>query len=121
VIGVPAMLSPVGTVIATLVTVPVLLVLLLKVFQSVLVKYPLTKLVAAAIEIAGVVPPDDTTGAVPVTEVIVPTLIDPPKLVLVPLIVMAELASCALEIVPDRSVVGIVAEAVITDVPLPLT
>ena len=27
---------------------------------------------AAAIEIAGVVPPDDTTGAVPVTEVTVP-------------------------------------------------
>ncbi len=78
-------------------------------------------MLAAAIEIAGVAPPDDTTGAVPVTEVTVPTLIEPPKLVLVPLIVMAELASCALEIVPDRSDVGMVADAVMADVPLPMT
>ena len=55
---------------ATLVTVP--LPLPLNVFQSVLVKYPLTDVVAAAIEIAGVAPPDDTTGAVPVTLVTVP-------------------------------------------------
>jgi hypothetical protein len=41
----------------------------LNVFQSVLVKYPLTEAVAAAILIAGVNPPLDTTGAVPVTEV----------------------------------------------------
>jgi hypothetical protein len=52
----------------TLVTVPVLDVLLLNVFQSVLVRYPLTEPVAAAIEIAGVVPPEETTGAVPVTD-----------------------------------------------------
>ena len=45
---------------------------MLNVFQSVLVKYPLTDVVAAAIEIAGVAPPDDTTGAVPVTLVTVP-------------------------------------------------
>ena len=32
----------------------------------------MTLVVAAAIEIAGVVPPDDTTGAEPVTEVTVP-------------------------------------------------
>jgi hypothetical protein len=54
----------------TEVTVP--LPLLLKVVQSVLVKYPLTDVVAAGIEIAGVAPPDDTTGAVPVTPVTVP-------------------------------------------------
>ena len=55
---------------ATLVTDP--LPLPLNVFQSVLVKYPLTDVVAAGIEIAGVAPPDDTTGAVPVTLVTVP-------------------------------------------------
>jgi hypothetical protein len=46
--------------------------LLLKVVQSVLVRYPLTLVVAAGIDIAGVAPPEDTTGAVPVTEVTVP-------------------------------------------------
>jgi hypothetical protein len=49
----------------TLVTVPE--PLLLNVVQSVEVKYPLTELVAAAIEIVGVVPPELTTGAVPET------------------------------------------------------
>jgi hypothetical protein len=39
---------------------------------------------------AGVLPPLETTGLVPVTLVTVPTEIDPPRLVLVPLIVMAE-------------------------------
>ena len=38
-------------------------------FQSVDVRYPLTEVDAAAILIAGVVPPLDTTGAVPVTDV----------------------------------------------------
>jgi hypothetical protein len=70
VIGEPATLKNDGTDAATLVTEP----LLLNVVQSVLVRYPLTELVAAAIEIAGVVPPDDTTGAVPVTAVTVPPL-----------------------------------------------
>ena len=37
--------------------------------QSVEVRYPFTLALAAAIEMAGVVPPDETTGAVPVTEV----------------------------------------------------
>ena len=59
--------------------------------------------------------------AVAPTLVTVPTLIEPPRLVLVPLIVMAELANCALVTVPDRSVVGIVPEAVNALVPLPLT
>jgi hypothetical protein len=54
----------------TLVTVPE--PLLLNVFQSVLVKYPLTDVVAAGILIAGVTPPEDTTGEVPVTDVTVP-------------------------------------------------
>ena len=51
---------------ATLVTVP--LPLLLKVVQSVEDRYPSTDVVAFAILIAGVVPPDDTTGAVPETD-----------------------------------------------------
>jgi hypothetical protein len=46
--------------------------LLLKVFQSVLVKYPLALDDAAAMLIAGVAPPEETTGAVPVTLVTVP-------------------------------------------------
>lgn len=63
---------PVATVIMppvklTLVTVPE--PLLLNMFQSVEVKYPLTEVEAAAMLMAGVVPPEDTTGAVPVTEV----------------------------------------------------
>jgi len=48
--------------------------------------------------IAGVAPPEETTGAVPVTLVTVPTLIEPPRLVLVPLIVMAELFKAELGI-----------------------
>jgi hypothetical protein len=65
VIGEPATLKNDGTDAATLVTEPE--PLLLNVVQSALVRYPLTELVAAAIEIAGVVPPEDTTGAVPDT------------------------------------------------------
>jgi hypothetical protein len=72
--GEPVTLKNTGTLAATLVTVPVLEVLLLNVFQSVLVKYPLTDVVAAAIEIAGVLPPLETTGAVPVTDVTVPVV-----------------------------------------------
>jgi hypothetical protein len=64
--------------VATLVTVPE--PLLLNVFQSVDVKYPLIDAVAAAMLIAGVVPPDDTTGAVPVTLLTTPETpdIEPP-------------------------------------------
>jgi hypothetical protein len=58
----------------TLVTVPE--PLLLNVVQSVLVRYPFTLPVAAAMLIAGVVPPEDTTGAVPVIEVTVPCGLD---------------------------------------------
>jgi hypothetical protein len=38
---------------------------------------------------AGVVPPLETTGAVPVTDVTVPTDTEPPKLIAEPLIVIA--------------------------------
>jgi hypothetical protein len=64
--------------VATDVTVPEPLPL--KVFQSVDVKYPLTDVVAAAMLIAGVVPPEDTTGAVPVTLATTPVTpeIEPP-------------------------------------------
>jgi hypothetical protein len=60
----------------------------LNVFQSVLVKYPLTDVVAAAILIAGVAPPEDATGAVPVTLVTSPETpeIEPP-------VIATELAS----------------------------
>ena len=74
---------------------------------------------AAAIEIAGVVPPLETTGAVPVTAVTVPTEVEPPRLIAEPLIVIELFANCALLIVPDRFVVGIVVDAVAGDAPLP--
>jgi hypothetical protein len=57
----------------TEVTVPVLAVAPVAIPSSLVayvpVMYPLTPELAAAIEIAGVAPPEDTTGAVPVTEV----------------------------------------------------
>ena len=70
VIGLPLIDKKAGTVAATLVTEPE--PLLLKVVQSAEVRYPFTDDVAAAILIAGVEPPLETTGAVPVTLVTVP-------------------------------------------------
>ena len=67
-LDVPA--KPLADTTETAVTVPE--PLLLNVVQSVEVRYPLVDPLAAAIEMAGVVPPLDTTGAVPVTEVTVP-------------------------------------------------
>ena len=57
-------------------------------FQSVEVRYPLTVDEAAAILIAGVVPPEETIGAVPVTEVTVPpepvaAIVIPPELLVI--------------------------------------
>ena len=64
--------KPLADTTETLVTVPE--PLLLKVVQSVDVRYPSALALAAAILMAGVVPPDDTTGAVPVTAVTVPVV-----------------------------------------------
>jgi hypothetical protein len=73
-----------GLVAVTEVTVPVPFPL--KIFQSVFVRYPLTAVVAAGIEIAGFAPPLLTTGAVPVT-VKTPTGTSPEPKRLVPLTV----------------------------------
>ena len=61
--------------VATFVTVPVLDVLLLKVVKLALDKYPLTEVEAAGIDIAGAVPPEETTGDVPDTPVTVPVFV----------------------------------------------
>ena len=70
----------IGAVPVTPVTVPEPLPL--KVFQSVLVKYPETVVVAAGIEITGAVPPLDATGLVAVTPVTVPEPVPAPIAVL---------------------------------------
>jgi hypothetical protein len=80
-IGLPVTDKNAGTVAATLVTVPEPLPL--NVDQSALVRYPFADALAAAMLIAGVAPAEDTTGAVPVTEVTTPDtpLTDPPVIV----------------------------------------
>jgi hypothetical protein len=70
VIGEPLTEIPVPAVAATLVTVP--LPLLLKVFQSVLDKYPSVAALDCEMLIAGVAPPEEAIGEVPVTLVTVP-------------------------------------------------
>ena len=65
--------SPLADTTDTLVTLPT--PLLLNVFQSVLVRYPSADVVAAGILITGALPPEDTTGGVPVTLVTVPLLV----------------------------------------------
>lgn len=70
----------------------------LNVVQSVLVRCPLTLEVAAGIEIAGVFPPLETIGDVPVTLVTVPTEIEPPSAVELPLMVIALFVSDELPI-----------------------
>jgi hypothetical protein len=59
------------------------------------------------------------TEPVPDTEVTDPTLTEPPRLIGLPLIAIELFANWAFEMVPLRSVVGIVAEPVIALVPLP--
>ena len=54
--------------------------------------------VAWLILIAGVAPPDDAIGDVPVTDVTVPTDTEPPRLIGEPLIVIEELVNAALPI-----------------------
>ena len=77
---------------------------------------------------AGFTPPDETTGAVPVTDVTVPTLIEPPKLVDVPFIVIEELVNWLLPIPPkvppsvkEPLVVTVPVSVMPLTVPVPLT
>ena len=92
--------------------------LLLKVVQSVLDKYPLVEPLAWLIEIAGVAPPVEAIGAVPVTLVTVPTLVEPPRDTGVPLIVIDEFCSFPLAIEPANIVlVTDPVSPVVTNVP----
>lgn len=89
--------------------------LLLKVFQSVLVRYPLTDAVAAGILIAGVVPPEDTTGEVPVTLVTVPDapVKTPPDSVKPPATLISSTAPVLAVVRPNRRAVAIVRPLVV--------
>ena len=92
----------------------------LNVFQSVLVRYPLTEVVAAAMLIAGVVPPDDTTGAVPDTDVTVPEplLLNVVQSVLVKY-PLTEVVAAGIDITGVVPPVDATGEVAVTDVTVP--
>lgn len=92
----------------TLVTVPE--PLLLNVFQSVLDRYPSTEVVAAGILMAGVDPPLETTGAVPVTLVTVPDtpVRTPPDRVRPPATLISSAAPVLAVVRPSKRLVDIV-------------
>ena len=89
--------------------------LLLNVVQSVLVRYPFTEVVAAGILIAGVAPPLDTTGAVPVTLVTVPEVPvrTPAESVKPPATLISSAAPVLAVVRPSRRLVAIVRPLVV--------
>ena len=89
--------------------------LLLNVVQSVLVRYPFTEVVAAGILMAGVVPPLDTTGDVPVTLVTEPDapVRTPPDSVRPPATLISSAAPVLAVVRPKRRLVAIVRPLVV--------
>ena len=62
--------------------------------------------------------PESPVPIVSALEAVAVTVVEPPRLTALPLIVIELFANCALLIVPDKLVVGIVLEAVAGDAPL---